>query len=253
MIIIEKPLPYITLIRLNRPEVKNALNRQCLNEICEALHISLKDDMRVVVITGNLEAFAAGADILEIEGLDARQALIDQRVEAWRQIRNFPMPLIAAVEGYCFGGGLELMMACDCAIAGDSAQFALPEVKLGLMPGGGGTQILPRLIGKMKAFEMMYSGAPIAADEALHANLISAKVATGEALSASLKLAERIARNAPFALRQIKQAGLQALSLPLEDGIRAERQAFAVLQSTQDKQRGITAFKAKSKPEFQGN
>lgn len=252
-ILIEAPTEAVALIRLNRSAVKNALRTQTLREVADQLDRAAADEaVRAVVITGTEGVFAAGADINEIADLGPQQALEDPRVEAWRSIRAFPKPLIAAVEGFCLGGGLELALSCDVIIAAQGAQFGLPEVKLGLMPGGGGTQHLPRLVGRSLASKMIFSGLFIDAAEAKAAGLAADAVETGGAEAAAVDLAARIARNAPFAVRQAKQAIRLSERLPLEDAIRAERHLFASLQATEDKAEGIASFREKRKPSFKG-
>lgn len=240
-------------ITLCRPERKNALNTALLIELANTLDSIVAKGGRAVVIHGSEGNFAAGADIDEIAKLVPQQALLDARVAAWQRIRQCPIPLIAAVQGYCLGGGMELLLSCDFGLADDNAQFGLPEVTLGLIPGAGGTQILPRLIGKARAAQMVYSGQLYPADKMADWGLITEVVTNGDnVVETALKLAKRIARNAPFAVRQAKQSLLQSQEVGQEDGLKFERQAFSLLSSTSDKAEGIAAFKEKRHAKFNG-
>lgn len=238
-------------LTLNRPERKNALNTALLVALADKLDSIVAEKGRVVIIHGADGHFAAGADIDEIAELSPQQALLDGRVAAWQRIRTCPIPVIAAVQGYCLGGGVELLLSCDFALADNSAQFGLPEVTLGLMPGAGGTQILPRIIGKARAARMVYSGQIFPADIMLEWGVIT-EIVEGDVLTVATKIATKIARNAPFAVRQAKQSLLQSQEVGLEDGMKFERQAFSLLASTQDKTEGIAAFKEKRHAKFEG-
>ena len=241
----------VAQLTINRPERKNALNTELVVRLADTLDELARDgDTRAVVIHGCDGNFAAGADIDEIATLSPQQALLDARVAAWARIRACPLPVIAAVEGYCLGGGMELLLSCDFAYADHEAQFGLPEVKLGIMPGAGGTQILPRIIGKARAARMVYSGEIFNAQTMYEWGVIAEL--HDDVLAAALKTAEKIARNAPFAVAQAKQSLRQALETGLEDGIKYERQAFSLLASTADKQEGIAAFKEKRHAQFTG-
>ena len=246
----ETPGEHIHLLRLNRPERKNALNTALLRQLalhCEAL---AESGARAILIQGKDGNFAAGADINEIATLNPQQALTDARVAAWKQLRECPVPLIAIVEGYCLGGGMELLLSCDFAIAHPDAKFGLPEVKLGLMPGAGGTQILPRVVGTRRAARMVFSGEIFDAATMLDWGIITDLSATpGEKAQA---IAEKIAANAPFAIRQAKISLKQAMETGLEDGMKFERQAFSLLAATTDRDEGIAAFRGKRPARFQG-
>lgn len=244
---------HVHQITINRPERKNALNTALLVELANLLDTIVADKGRAVVIHGNEGNFAAGADIDEIADLSPQQALLDARVTAWRRVRQCPIPVIAAVQGYCLGGGVELLLSCDFALADNTAHIGLPEVTLGIMPGAGGTQILPRLIGKARAAQMVYSGQIYSAEHMTKWGLITDLVTDNiDVLEFALKLAQRIARNAPFAVRQAKQSLLQSQEVGQEDGIKFERQTFSLLSSTTDKTEGITAFKEKRHAKFIG-
>lgn len=238
---------------INRPERKNALNTELVVHLADTLEFLVNtESARVVIIYGLSGDFAAGADIDEIATLNPKQALLDARVSAWRRIRQCPIPLIAAVEGYCLGGGMELLLSCDFAMAHTDAKFGLPEVKLGLMPGAGGTQIFPRLIGKNRAARMIYSAeimpATTMAEWGVVTDLIDDNV-----LDAAISLATKIARNAPFAIRQAKQSLNNSVEMGLEAAMSFERQTFSILASTTDKVEGIAAFKEKRHAKFTGN
>lgn len=242
--------PHIHRLWLNRPQRRNALNTALLCQLaaqCEAL---AEDGARVILLQGRDGHFAAGADIEEIATLNPQQALTDPRVSAWKRLRACPIPLIAVVEGYCLGGGMELLLSCDFAIAHPGATFGLPEVKLGLMPGAGGTQILPRIIGMRRAARMVFSGDFFDAATMLHWGLLTE---TDENPGdVAVNIARTIANNAPFAIRQAKTSLKQSLELGLEDGMAFERQAFSLLTATADRDEGIAAFREKRAAKFYG-
>lgn len=252
-LIVDRARGAVWVLTLNRPERRNALNTALLQRLAEVLSEADRDaGCRAVVITGDAKAFAAGADVDEIAEAGPQQALTDPRVAAWAAIRACRTPVIAAVEGYCLGGGLELALACDIIIAAEGAKLGLPEVKIGLMPGAGGTQVLPRMVGKSLAMKLALSGEFISGREAQAAGLAAEAVPDGQALARALALAEVIAANAPFAVESAKQSILSAFRTPLDEGLRTERALFAVLQATADKNEGIRALKEKRKPNFQG-
>ncbi|MDO5090310.1 MAG: enoyl-CoA hydratase-related protein [Cardiobacteriaceae bacterium] len=241
---------HIHLLILNRPERKNALNTALLRQLarhCEAL---VENGARAILIQGKDGHFAAGADIDEIATLTPKQALLDARVTAWKRLREIPVPLIAIAEGYCLGGGMELLLTCDFAIAHPDAQFGLPEVKLGLMPGAGGTQILPRTVGTRRAARMIFTGDLFDA-KTMHDWGIITDLSDTPAEKA-LAIAERIAKNAPFAIRQAKTSLKQSQESGLETALKLERQAFSLLAATADRDEGIAAFRQKRAPQYQG-
>lgn len=247
----DRPHPAVLCLRMNRPARRNALNTDQLQRIAAALAGAAADPAcRAVVLTGDTTAFAAGADIDEIAGLDAQSALSDPRLLAWAAIRSFPKPLLAAVEGWCLGGGLELAMACDLMVVGEGAQLGLPEVKLGLMPGAGGTALLPRLVGKAMAMRLALTGLPISAGEAVACGLAAEKVESGAALARCLTLAEAIAANGPQAVALVKRSVHAAFQMPLTEGLAYERSLYATLQTGPEKAEGIAAFKGKRPPVF---
>jgi enoyl-CoA hydratase len=253
VVLLERPADGIALLRLNRPEKLNALNhdvRELLAEHFTAL--STDDAVRVIVITGNEKAFVAGADLKEMaEKTTAEMTLAAGRM-MWKKIADCPKPVIAAVNGFAFGGGCELAMHADIIIAGTSAKFAQPEVKVGIMAGGGGTQRLVRAVGKFKAMKILLSGEPINADDAYTMGLASEVVDDGDVLNRALELAGTIAALPPLAIRQTKEAVLAGSDVALETGLILERKAFDILFDTEDQKEGMLAFLEKRKAEFKG-
>ncbi|WP_350560140.1 enoyl-CoA hydratase-related protein [Psychrobacter sp. CAL346-MNA-CIBAN-0220] len=238
---------------INRTERKNALNTELVVHLADTIESIVKtESARVIIIYGLKGNFAAGADIDEIATLSPKQALLDARVSAWRRIRQCPIPLIAAVEGYCLGGGMELLLSCDFALAHKDAKFGLPEVKLGLMPGAGGTQILPRIIGKNRAARMIYSGEIMPASTMAEWGVIT-DLCDENVLESAVSVATKIARNAPFAISQAKRSLNNSVEMGLESAMSFERQTFSILAATTDKTEGIAAFKEKRHAKFTGN
>lgn len=243
----------VALVRLNRPKQLNALNGPTMNALCEALEALDRDEaVRVIVVTGSDRAFAAGADIGEMSGASPIDMLRTNRIAQWDRVRRITKPVIAAVAGWCLGGGCELAMALDMIIAAESARFGQPEIKIGVMPGAGGTQRLPRAIGKSKAMEMILTGEPITAAEAERIGLVS-RVVTDELLvEDALALAAEIAKRAPLALRLAKESVNAAFEMSLTDGLAHERRLFYLLFSSDDQKEGMTAFLEKRDPNFKG-
>jgi len=243
----------VALVRLNRPKQLNALNGPTMDALCEALEKLDRDEaVRVIVVTGSERAFAAGADIGEMSGASPIDMLRTNRIAQWDRVRKITKPVIAAVAGWCLGGGCELAMALDIIIAAESARFGQPEIKIGVMPGAGGTQRLPRAIGKSKAMEMILTGEPITAAEAERIGLVS-RVVTDELLvEDALALAAEIAKRAPLALRLAKESVNAAFEMGLTDGLAHERRLFYLLFSSDDQKEGMTAFLEKRDPNFKG-
>ena len=243
----------VALVRLNRPKQLNALNGPTMDALCEALEGLDRDEVvRVIVVTGSERAFAAGADIGEMSGASPIDMLRTNRIAQWDRVRKITKPVIAAVAGWCLGGGCELAMALDIIIAAESARFGQPEIKIGVMPGAGGTQRLPRAIGKSKAMEMILTGEPITAAEAERIGLVS-RVVTDELLvEDALALAAEIAKRAPLALRLAKESVNAAFEMSLTDGLAYERRLFYLLFSSDDQKEGMTAFLEKRDPNFKG-
>jgi len=243
----------VSVVTLNRPQVLNALNRATMDELVDALEGYDRDDaVRCVILTGAGRAFAAGADINEFRGATPVTMLNQYRFQQWERIRKIGKPIIAAVNGFCLGGGCELAMLCDIILAAEAARFGQPEINLGLMPGAGGTQRLPRAVGKHRAMELILTGRQITAQVAYEWGLVN-RVVPGEMLMDEARaLAREIAEKAPVAVRLAKEAILKSLDSPLETGLDHERRLFYLLFSTQDKDEGIDAFLNKRKPNFQG-
>jgi enoyl-CoA hydratase len=236
----------IAWITLQRPEKLNALNNEVLKELEQAFaSLEFDDQVGAVVLTGSGEkAFVAGADIAELASLDTasarRQALAGQAV--FERIESFPKPVIAAVNGFALGGGCELALACHIRIASENAKFGLPEVSLGVIPGYGGTQRLPRLVGKGVALDMILSGEMVAAADAYRTGLVSRVFPQAELRAGADKLARMILARGPLALRSALDAVQQGLEMPLEKGLQFEAALFGLLASTQDMKDGMAAF-----------
>ena len=245
----------VALLTINRPDKLNALNNQVRDELLAELEaIEADDALRVVIITGAGEkSFIAGADIGEFEGrspFDQRHAMRFPRI--FDAMASFPKPVIAMVNGFCLGGGCELAMSCDLRVASEKARFGQPEIKLGLIPGGGGTQRMPRLIGLGQAMRMMLTGDMIGAEEALAIGLVE-QVHPHESLrEKTLELAGRIAQMSPLTLRVAKEAVRASERMPIEEGLLYERDLFCLCFSTEDKKEGVEAFLQKRAPQWKG-
>ena len=244
---------HVALITINRPNELNALNLELMLEIKESLAQLDKDDrVRCIVITGNERAFAAGADIKQMAGRSAIDMLKIDQFSTWEAIRSTKKPIIAAVSGFALGGGCELTMLCDMIVASETAQFGQPEIRIGVMPGAGGTQLLTRAVGKARAMEMVLTGRFISADEALAAGLVNKVVPVELYLDEAVKLARSIATMAPLAVQLAKEAVNKAYELPLQEGLAFERKNFYTLFATSDQKEGMAAFVEKRKAEFKG-
>jgi len=246
----------VATITLNRPDVHNAQNDTLRREMYQAFSgLIIDDDVKVIVVTGAGDrAFSAGADIREFVEPASPTQLRERRkrIEYRAMMDRCPQPIIAAINGFALGGGLELALACDIRIAAENATLGLTEVNLAIIPGGGGTQRLPRLVGKGKALEMILTGARIPAAEALRIGLVERMVPTGEALKAATELARTIAEKAPIALRYAKEAVVKGLGMALEDGLRLEGDLSTLLRTTEDRLEGAKAFLEKRKPRWAG-
>jgi enoyl-CoA hydratase len=246
----------IATITLNRPAVHNAMNERMREELTAVFgEVVRSEDARVVVVTGTGErAFSAGADIREFVAPQVPVRFRDgrRRVDFRAAMDRCPQPIIAAIRGFALGGGLELALACDIRIAGEDSQLGLTEVNLAIIPGGGGTQRLPRLVGRGKALEMILTGGRIDAREALRIGLVERVVPATEVLSSAQALARTLAEKAPVALRYAKEAVVKGLGLPLEDGLRLENDLATLLRTTDDRIEGAKAFLEKRKPRFTG-
>lgn len=253
VLLVEHPLNGVCLLRLNRPKQLNALNNALLGEISHQVSIANQDsDIRVIVITGSETVFAAGADINEMAELDMQAVLFDKRVAYWNAISTSQKPIVAVINGYAYGGGCELAMHADILIGGRNAKFAQPEIKLGIMPGAGGTQRLLHAVGKSLAMQMTLTGDPITAKQALTAGLISEICEPEIALERGLAIANSIAKQAQLAVSLIKNSINKAQDTDLTTGLAFERQAFCLLAATDDRNEGLLAFKEKRKPHYIG-
>ena len=241
----------VGLITLNRPQSLNALNAQIVGEINRALDgFEADPNVGCVVLTGSEKAFAAGADIKEMAGKSYPQAYLDDFITAWDRVAARRKPLIAAVNGFALGGGCELAMMCDIVLAGDTAKFGQPEIKLGVMPGAGGTQRLTRIVGKAKAMEMCLTGRTMDAAEAERSGLVSRVVPAAELLSEALKVAETVAgMSLPIAM-MTKESVNRAYETTLAEGIRFERRVFHAMFAIADQKEGMAAFVEKRPPAF---
>jgi enoyl-CoA hydratase/carnithine racemase len=246
----------VATITLNRPEVHNAQNDTLRRELYQVFGaLTTDDDVKVVVITGAGErAFSAGADIREFVEPASPTQLRERRkrIDYRSMMDRCSQPIIAAINGFALGGGLELALACDIRIAAENATLGLTEINLAIIPGGGGTQRLPRLIGRGKALEMILTGARIAASEALQVGIVERVVPAGDALKAATELARTIAEKAPIALRYAKEAVVKGLGMSLEDGLRLEGDLSTLLRTTEDRVEGAKAFLEKRKPRWTG-
>ncbi len=245
----------VALVTIDRPEARNALSFALLAELADELETLDRDRRtRAIVLTGAGDrAFAAGADITELADQTPARLHADGNFKPWNRIAAIGLPLIAAVRGYALGGGCELAMTCDLIVAGDDAQFGQPEIRIGVMPGAGGTQRLTRAIGRYRAMELILTGRSIDAQEAHAAGLVTRVVPAAETLTAALDLADQIAAMPPLAVRAAKRSVLAAAELPLSAGLRAERQAFFDLFATDDQREGMRAFMDKRPPVWTGH
>ena len=243
----------IGVVQLNRPSVLNAINFELLSELVNALE-ELDNDaaVNVIILTGSERAFAAGADLAEMSQKTPVDLILGRRFELWDRIRKISKPIIAAVDGYCLGGGFELAMASDVIIASEAATFGQPEVNVGIIPGAGGTQRLTRAVGKYKAMEMILTGRAIQAEEAHRVGLVNRVVPTESLMEEAKKLAIDIASKPPISIRSAKEAILKAQDTTLEVGLEFERKAFFMLFATEDGKEGMRAFLEKRKPNFKG-
>lgn len=243
----------VGLVTLNRPQVLNALNEALIAELNEALSsFESNPDIGCTVITGSEKAFAAGADVKEMAGKGYIEAYLTRFLDGWTRLSETRKPVIAAVSGFCLGGGLELAMMCDIIIASDTARFALPEITLGIMPGAGGTQRLPRFIGKAKAMDLILTGRMMDAAEAERAGLVARMVAPERLLEESLAAAAKIASFSQPIVMMAKETVNRAQETSLSEGTRFERRLFLSMFATDDQKEGMKAFIEKRNPSFRG-
>jgi enoyl-CoA hydratase len=243
----------VGLVQLNRPQALNALNNQLVGELMEALTGFDSDDaVGALVITGNERTFAAGADIKEMADASAVEMLRVDHISLFDHIMDIKKPVIAAVSGWCLGGGNELAMSCDMIIASETARFGQPEINLGVIPGAGGAQRLTRVVGKAVAMEMVLNNRTLTAQEALRFGLVNRVVPVERYLEEALGLSEEIAGRAPLAVRLGKESVNHAFESFLTDGLADERRAFYFLFASQDQKEGMSAFVEKRNPNWKG-
>lgn len=251
--LLEFPEPRIAVVRINRPDARNALNQDVRSQL--AAHFSALGDnpeVRAIILTGGDKYFAAGADIRAMADAGAIDMMLRQTHRLWQAIAACPKPVIAAVNGFAWGGGCELAMHADIIVAGEGASFCQPEVKVGIMPGAGGTQRLTRAVGKFQAMKMILTGQPVPAREALAMGLASEVVADNQVFLRALELARQIAALPPLAIMQIKEVLLAGQDASLETALMLERKAFQLLFASADQKEGMQAFIEKRQPEFKG-
>jgi enoyl-CoA hydratase len=252
LVLVERDDP-IAVVLLNRPEALNALSDELMEELVTTLAELDRDAaVRCIVLGGSERAFAAGADIAELARSSAIDLYYERRIERWDAIRGLWTPLVAAVSGYCLGGGCELAMACDLIVASETAQFGQPETGVGVIPGAGGTQRLTRAVGKALAMDVILSGRFLSADEALAAGLVARVVAKEAWLEEAKRVAREIAAKAPIATRLAKEGIDRAYEGSLQLGLEYERRLLYLSFASEDTREGLNAFLEKRKPEFKG-
>jgi enoyl-CoA hydratase/carnithine racemase len=243
----------VGIVTLDRPEARNALSPELMEELAAALEAwDLDPDVRCIVIAGNDEAFAAGADIKAMAQRSFQDALAAPSARFWPRIAAVRTPLIAAVSGWALGGGCELALACDMIVASESAELGQPEILLGIIPGGGGTQRLARLIGKQRAMELVLTGRRITAQEAFDLGIVNRVAGKNVWLESAVELAEVVARRPPIAVRLGKQAVLAADETALSAGLDHERRLYELAMATEDRVEGMNAFLERRRPQFRG-
>jgi enoyl-CoA hydratase len=241
----------VGIVTLNRPRALNALNEQIIAELGQALAAFEADaNIGCVVLTGSDKAFAAGADIKEMETLTYPQIYLQNFIAEWEAVARARKPIVAAVAGYALGGGCEIAMMCDIIIAADTAQFGQPEIRLGVIPGSGGTQRLPRAVGKAKAMDLILTGRMMGAEEAERAGLVARVVPAAKLREEAIKVAETIAGMSLPAVMMAKESINRAYETPLAEGVRFERRLFQAMFGTRDQKEGMAAFLAKRRPDF---
>jgi enoyl-CoA hydratase len=252
LVVLERAEP-IAIVLLNRPQQLNALSDELMSALVDTLDGLDRDDaVRCIVLGGSERAFAAGADIGQLAQATPIEMYAQRRVDHWDQIRRLRTPLVAAVSGFCLGGGCELAMACDLIVASETARFGQPETGLGIMPGAGGTQRLTRAVGKALAMDVILSGRFLSADEALRAGLVARVVAKEAWLAEAKRVARDIASKGPVANRLAKEAIDRADEGPLSLGVEYERRLLYLAFASEDAKEGLTAFLEKRPPDFKG-
>ncbi|EIT85820.1 enoyl-CoA hydratase/isomerase [Fictibacillus macauensis ZFHKF-1] len=243
----------VGVVVLNRPSVLNAINRHMVSELLQALtDLDRHDEVKAIVLTGNERAFAAGADIDEMMNDDSITLELLNQFQDWDQLALIKKPIIGAVNGYCFGGGFELALCCDILFAAENAQFGFPEIKLGVMPGAGGTVKLTKLMGQKKALEWLWLGEPMTAKEAHRYGVINRVIAPERVVDEAMKFAKTLATKAPLPLRLIKESVYKAVDDSVYDSMQLERKNFYLLFSSHDQKEGMQAFVEKRKALFLG-
>jgi enoyl-CoA hydratase len=249
----EDHAPHVALVQLNRPNELNALNPELMQQLRDALQaLDRNTEIRVVILTGNDTAFAAGADIKQMADMSAIDMLFKDQFATWDLIRKTHKPIIGAVSGFVLGGGCELAMMCDMIIASETAKFGQPEIKLGVIPGAGGTQRLTRAVGKVKAMEMVLTGRLLSAEEAYFYGLVNKVVPVEMYLHEATQLATEIVRMSPIAVRLAKEAVNRSFETHLDEGLHFERKNFYLAFASEDQKEGMKAFIEKRKAEFKG-
>ena len=254
LVIVDYPAEHVALVRLNRPEARNALSPELRGQLRDVF-LRLSDDAvtRAIVLTGDSRAFAAGADIKSMVDIGAAEMMARNDEQNWAAIRQCRKPIIAAVDGYALGGGCELAMHADIIVAGEGAVFGQPEVRLGIMPGAGGTQRLARAIGKYRAMLMLLTAATMTAREAFEAGLVSKVVEGDGAVAEAISIATTIASMPPLAVAEIKQVLHAGMETNLDTALMLERRAAYLLFESEDKRAAMAAFVDKKKPVFTGS
>jgi len=243
----------VGVVLMNRPKQLNALSGELMGAVVGALQeLDADPEIRAIVLGGGERAFAAGADIAELAAGTPVTLYQNRRLDQWDTIRGLHTPVVAAVSGYCLGGGCELAMVCDLIVASETAKFGQPEINLGVLPGAGGTQRLTRAVGKAIAMDMILTGRMIGAREALTLGLVARVVAREAWLDEAKRVASEIAAKGPIAVRLAKEAVDQAFEVPLSAGVEFERRAFYLARSSEDATEGLTAFVEKRAPDFKG-
>jgi enoyl-CoA hydratase/carnithine racemase len=244
---------HVALCRLNRPEARNALSPELMDELAGAVESYDADaEVRCIVLAGSDEVFASGADIRALRGRSFQESLVHPSAGFWRRLAGCRTPMIAAVSGYALGGGCELALVCDMIVASDTAVFGQPEITLGIIPGGGGTQRLARVVGKHKAMELVLTGRRFDAEEGRRIGVVNKVCGKREWLDRALELAAVVAERPPIAVRLAKQAVLAAEEAGLGSGLETERRLYELSMATEDRVEGMDAFLDKRAPEFRG-
>jgi enoyl-CoA hydratase/carnithine racemase len=243
----------VALVRLDRPEARNALSPEVMGLLgAEVERLDADPEIRCIVIAGSDEVFAAGADIGALSEREFHEALFHPSAAFWKRLAECRTPMVAGVSGWALGGGCELALACDLIVASETATFGVPEITLGIIPGGGGTQRLARVVGRQRAMELVLTGRRFDAAEAASLGLVNEVVPVGEWLSAAMAMGQRIAKRPPIAARLAKQAVLAAEETAMAAGLEQERRLYELAMATEDRVEGMTAFLEKREPDFRG-